>query len=96
MAALRHPNIVLFLGLTYSPPSIITGGSRPQCLNPKTAGTVMHRRFQLSRAMHPCCITSTLTSNLLARPDVWLPLLTSPTLPHNTPPCRVLLAGLPV
>lgn len=45
MAALRHPNIVLFLGLTYSPPSIITGGSQPQRLNPKTAGAACTAGF---------------------------------------------------
>ncbi len=25
MASLRHPNVVLFLGLCYSPPAIVTG-----------------------------------------------------------------------
>ena len=28
MASLRHPNVVLFLGLCYSPPAIVTGEPR--------------------------------------------------------------------
>lgn len=64
MASLRHPNVVLFLGVCFSPPAIITGA--PRWLRSSGGAAALH--FHGSRLASCACALSSNCRSLLLHP----------------------------